>query len=357
MELSLFFFANDSTLPPGDTVGRYQLLMEAARFADTHGFRAVWTPERHFHPFGGLYPNPSVTGAAIASITRRIGIRAGSVVAPLQDPLRLAEEWSVVDNLSDGRAAVSFGSGWHPHDFVLRPDHYAERHAVTESTIDTVRRLWRGETVRRINGSGEDVPVRVYPPPVQPELPIWLTSAGSADTFRAAGRMGTGLLTHLVKQGADVLAANIAEYRKAFVPNGLAVAARGHVTLMVHTFVGHDEGVLDEIREPMREYVRGSLSLFSTGNTAPARPGGREVTEAQRQQVIDLSVERYFKSLGLFGSVERAVQAVERFRAMDIDELACLIDFGVPTAAVLKGLESLELVRRRVSLGERTRHA
>jgi natural product biosynthesis luciferase-like monooxygenase protein len=349
MELSLFFFANDSTLPEGETGGRYRLLMEAARFADTHGFRAVWTPERHFHSFGGVYPNPSVTSAAIAAVTRRIGIRAGSAVAPLHDPLRLAEEWSMVDNLSEGRTAVSFGSGWHPHDFVLRPERYADRHAITESTIDTVRRLWRGETVLRTNGSGEEVPVRVYPPPVQPELPIWLTGAGSVDTFRAAGRMGAGLLTHLVKQGADVLAANIAEYRKAFVPNGAAIAAPGHVTLMVHTFVGPDESVLDEIREPMRQYVRSSLSLFSTGNTAPARPVGREVTQAQRQQVIDLSVERYFKSLGLFGSVERAVQAVERFRALGIDELACLIDFGVPTATVLTGLEYLDLVRRKVS--------
>ena len=85
------------------TIGRrdrYRLLLEGARFADRHGFAAVWTPERHFHAFGGLYPNPAVTGAALAAITERIGIRAGSVVLPLHNPIRVAEEWSVVDNLS-----------------------------------------------------------------------------------------------------------------------------------------------------------------------------------------------------------------------------------------------------------------
>ena len=62
---------------------KYRLLLEGARFADQNGFVAVWTPERHFHAFGGLFPNPAVTSAAIAAITEKIGIRAGSVVSPL----------------------------------------------------------------------------------------------------------------------------------------------------------------------------------------------------------------------------------------------------------------------------------
>jgi hypothetical protein len=55
---SLFYFADD-----GEAEGdRYHLLMEGARFADEHGLAAVRAPERHFHHFGGLFPNPSVTG-------------------------------------------------------------------------------------------------------------------------------------------------------------------------------------------------------------------------------------------------------------------------------------------------------
>src|SRR3954471_10644405 len=120
MDLSLFYFADDSAAD-GD---RYRLLLEGARVADANNFTAVWTPERHFHPFGGLYPNPSVTSAAIAAVTERVKIRAGSIVAPLHHPLRIAEEWSVVDNLSHGRAGVSFASGWHATDFALKPGSY-----------------------------------------------------------------------------------------------------------------------------------------------------------------------------------------------------------------------------------------
>ena len=46
------------------------MLLEGAKFADANGFVAVWTPERHFHAFGGPYPNPAVTGAAVAAVTR-----------------------------------------------------------------------------------------------------------------------------------------------------------------------------------------------------------------------------------------------------------------------------------------------
>ena len=57
IDFSLFYFASDEGEHAAD---KYRLLLEGARFADAHGFAAVWTPERHFHAFGGLYPNPSV---------------------------------------------------------------------------------------------------------------------------------------------------------------------------------------------------------------------------------------------------------------------------------------------------------
>ena len=75
-QLSLFFFSADAADGQGN---KYQLLLESAKFADEHGFAAVWTPERHFQRFGGLYGSPSVTGAALAVITKRISIRAGSI--------------------------------------------------------------------------------------------------------------------------------------------------------------------------------------------------------------------------------------------------------------------------------------
>src|SRR5262245_52032364 len=123
MDFGVMFFAGSDRRLAAD---RYRLLIDAAQFADRHQFCAIWTPERHFHEFGGLFPNPSVLGAALAVVTTRIPIRAGSVIAPLHDPIRIAEEWSIVDNLSGGRVAISFGSGWNADDFVFHPDRYTD---------------------------------------------------------------------------------------------------------------------------------------------------------------------------------------------------------------------------------------
>jgi natural product biosynthesis luciferase-like monooxygenase protein len=344
-EFSLFYFGN----APADhaSVGnRYRLVMEGARFADANGFTAVWTPERHFHPFGGLFPNPSVLGAAIASVTERIGVRAGSVVLPLHDPLRVAEEWSVVDNLSAGRVGISFASGWQPDDFVLAPDKYPERKREMLRMIAEVRQLWRGEKVRRRNGAASDVDVGVYPRPVQAELPIWITSARHPETFRMAGEAGAGLLTHLVGHTAEQLAEKIAAYRSAWREHGWP--GRGHVTLMLHTFVNPDIDVVRNIvREPLREYIRSSFDLMAGLGTA-LDVDLRKLPADEIEALLDGAFERFFATSGLLGTPEMVADAVERLASIGVDEVGCLIDFGVAEEATLAALPHLAMARQIV---------
>src|SRR5687767_4418369 len=168
MDFSLFFFANYNH--ESNQNKKYNLLLESATFADAHGFEAVWTPERHFHEFGGLYPNPSVISAAIAASTSRIQIRAGSCVAPLHHPARIAEEWALVDNLSNGRTGIAFAAGWQPDDFLLRPDNFADKQAALMRTIDDVRGLWRGERRQFAGPLGKPVEIGTFPRPIQREL-------------------------------------------------------------------------------------------------------------------------------------------------------------------------------------------
>ena len=122
---SLFYFASDEGEASGE---RYRLLLEGAKFADRHGFAAVWTPERHFHAFGGLYPNPSVLGAALAAITERIADprrqRRAAAASPARGSPRSGRWWTTSRG---GRVGVSFASGWHANDFVLRPGTYHDR--------------------------------------------------------------------------------------------------------------------------------------------------------------------------------------------------------------------------------------
>src|SRR5205807_226774 len=98
---------------------------------------------------------------------------------------------------------ISFASGWQSNDFVLAPDKYANRKEVMFDGIETVRRLWRGEKIALPDGAGNVINISTLPRPIQPELPVWVTSGGTPETFRQAGQIGANLLTHLLGQDLE----------------------------------------------------------------------------------------------------------------------------------------------------------
>ncbi|MEM9038257.1 MAG: MupA/Atu3671 family FMN-dependent luciferase-like monooxygenase [Actinomycetota bacterium] len=353
VSMSLFYFA------AGDAsagVDGYRLLLEGARFADANGFEAVWTPERHFHEFGGAYPNPSVVGAAVAATTSRVAIRAGSVVLPLHSPVRVAEEWSVVDNLSGGRVGISFAPGWQPNDFVLNPSEYGRAREHLPHLIDTVRSLWRGEAVDLVGHDGSPVSTSTLPRPVQEELPVWLTSAGTPATFERAGALGLNVLTHLLGQNIDELAANLERYRHAWRAAGHP--GEGHVTLMLHTYLDADrDSAVEAARDPMKAYlgtavglIRNMASSFPTfaGSGAADDAAFESLTDDEMDQLLDMAASRYLDTSGLFGTPEDAADVIARVAAVGVDEVACLIDFGVDTDLVLGSFDRLAETRRLV---------
>ncbi|MCA8974101.1 MAG: LLM class flavin-dependent oxidoreductase [Planctomycetes bacterium] len=353
---SMFYFASDEGEHAED---KYRLLLDGARFADEHGFEAVWTPERHFHAFGGLYPNPSVASAAIAAITRNVGIRAGSCVLPLHSPIRIAEEWSLVDNLSHGRVGIAFAAGWHGRDFVLRPETFADRKNVMFAGIEQVKALWRGEAIEFPGHDGAPIPIRTMPRPIQNELPVWITVAGNPETYRQAGEIGAHVLTHLLGQSLEELAQKLDIYRQAWRTAGHP--GEGKVTLMLHTFVGDDdERVREIVREPMKGYLKSSIDLvkqaawsFPAFKNRVDKPGEMDallnggLTPADFEALLEFSFERYYRTSGLFGTPESCVQIVDRLRGMQVDEIACLVDFGVPTDLVMANLPKLLELKRR----------
>ena len=360
MDFSLYYWGNDDGVGPA----KYELLLEGARFADTHGFKAVWTPERHFHAFGGPYPNPSVTGAAVAAITRNIEVRAGSCVAPLHHPARIAEEWAVIDNLTNGRTALGIASGWHPEDFVLRPENAPPHNkAAMFDTIDKLRRLWRGESVAFPMADGRLVDIITQPRPVSPELNLWVTIAGNPDTWREAGEIGANVLTHLLGQSIEELQGKIAIYHKALRDGGRDPADHT-VTLMLHTFVARDREAARRIaREPMKNYLRSAAGLvkqYAWAFPAFKRPQGvanpseidlRTLSADETEAILDFAFHRYFEDSGLFGTVDDCLARVEQLKRLGIGEIACLIDYGIAKETVLEGLYPLAEVLRRANAG------
>lgn len=338
MDFSLLYFANREVT---DAPHEYDLLLAAAEFADEHEFTALWLPERHFHPFGGAYPNPALAAAALATRTSRVRLRAGSVVLPLHDPLTVVEDWGFVDNLSRGRVDLAIATGWNSQDFVLAPDRFLDRRTELPAMVGELQDLWRGKTVRRRCGTGEEVEVSTYPRPVQESLELWLTCSSSLATFELAGALGANVLTALLFQRVDELEPKIAAYRKALAAHGHDPVART-VTLMVHTFVGRTDAEVREIvREPFLQYLRSSMDLWR-GQWPELNRGTRD-----QDRLLGFAFERYFRTSALFGSVETTAAFVEELQAIGVNEVAALIDFGVSAEAALGALDHLDELRAR----------
>ncbi|MFE6979622.1 MupA/Atu3671 family FMN-dependent luciferase-like monooxygenase [Streptomyces griseus] len=350
-DFGLYFFGDYPETAEADgsgTLEAYDTLFETARFADERGFSSLWLPERHFDSFGGIFPNPSVLAAAVARETGRVRINAGSVVLPLHDPVRVAEEWSVVDNLSGGRVGIGCATGWHARDFALHPDRFADRRRIAFDHLDEVRRLWRGEAVRRRTGEGAEAEIRIRPRPVQEEPPFFLATSGQRASYEDAARRGLGVVTNLMSQSVDELAANIAHYRRTRAACGLDPAA-GRVTVLVHTYLGDDHATARaEALEPMVRYLRSSLLMRSAATAAGQR---REDVAAASEEDLDYlfrrAYDRYCDQRALIGTPESVAPFVDALHGAGVDEIAALVDFGMDRERLRSGLEHLDLLRRR----------
>ncbi|MFI6682258.1 MupA/Atu3671 family FMN-dependent luciferase-like monooxygenase [Streptomyces sp. NPDC050485] len=350
LDFGVFFFA-----AVGDRAQEtYRLMLDAARRADELGFGFVSTPERHFHRFGGAFPNPAVTSAAIAAVTSRIQIRAGSVVTPLHPAARIVEDFAMVDGISGGRVAISVGSGWNVNDFVIAPEKYETRREQMIKDVTDIRTAWRTGRWTGPNPLGAQTTLPVFPRPVQDDLSVWVTASRSEGTFREAGRLGCNILTHLENQDVESLSGKIALFRAARAEAGWE--GPGKVTVMMHTYVADDAAEARRVGGgSLRDYLLSAIDLEALAVEAGGRMSGdkqgREVLSAAgaQRKLAELGVNRYLSGNSLIGSVQECAETARRVRAAGVDEIACLVDFVADPELVLGSLERLASVRREAS--------
>jgi alkanesulfonate monooxygenase SsuD/methylene tetrahydromethanopterin reductase-like flavin-dependent oxidoreductase (luciferase family) len=167
----------------------YAAALDMAAFADERGFTGLSLAEHHGME-DGYCPSSITLAAAMAARTRRIELRLSAIVVPLHDPLRLAEELAVLDNLSNGRAALVAVGGYIQSEFEMFDKDFAKRGRAVEETIETLRAAWTGEPFVYRGRM-----VRVTPRPCNPHLPIYLGGA-SPVAARRAGRLADGFIVH-----------------------------------------------------------------------------------------------------------------------------------------------------------------
>jgi alkanesulfonate monooxygenase SsuD/methylene tetrahydromethanopterin reductase-like flavin-dependent oxidoreductase (luciferase family) len=180
---------------PGDPRSDRQLYAEALAFAEAAedaGLDSVFVSEHHFVDDGYL-PSPLALCAAIAARTERIRIGTALLLAPLHDPLRVAEDAAVVDLISGGRLVLGLGLGWRQEEFDGFGVPLSARVRRLEQTVAVARQAW-GDGLVVGTPSSPYPELAVHPKPCHRDgVPIWI-GAMSEPAARRAGRIGDGFM-------------------------------------------------------------------------------------------------------------------------------------------------------------------
>ena len=242
----------------------YRETLELVRLAERVGFDSAWVSEHHGSSDGYL-PSLLPMLAAFAAVTERIELGTGVVLTPLHDPLRLAEDAAVVDQLSGGRLLLGIGNGWREEEFRMFGASRTERGARTEETIEVLRRAWTG---RRFSFEGRTLRydrVKVTPPPATPGGPPILLGGYDRKAVIRAGRLADGYITD--ETGPDEIRGNLALVDEGARSVGRDPGERS-VVLLQNAFAWRDGDPWPLIREGVVQQL-GSYEAWANAADTP----------------------------------------------------------------------------------------
>ena len=190
---------------PADAARSYAVNFDLARLADELGFDWVSTSEHHYSP-RLLAPNAFVLSAALSQVVRRAKIAVLGPLVAMNNPVRIAEELALLDQLSGGRCIVLFLRGT-PNEFLSYGVNADETRARTQEATTLILRAFTEE--RPFGWIGRYYRFRtvsVWPGPVQQPHPPFYYSGNSKESagFAAAMRLGMGISFYPVRFAAEL---------------------------------------------------------------------------------------------------------------------------------------------------------
>jgi natural product biosynthesis luciferase-like monooxygenase protein len=344
MKFSLFYLTSYFPEVHGDVRGLYDQLLAQVDEAERMGLYAVWLAEHHFFDYGGHIPSIPILGATIAQRTQKLKIASGIAMIGLQDPIRTAEQFAMLDQLSGGRVIFGIGRGFQKCEFDAFQRKMDDSRIAFEEAHEIIRKAW---TEERFTFDGKFTKVknlRVIPKPLQkPMPPVYVACTFTPQSFEWTGAQGHNLL--VVPYAAPDLAmvkANVDRYQGAFVAAGHR--SPNDVVCASHFYCGE---TAEQGREEPRAALMRYLGQFSESTRDEqyseqyAAYGG--LSDALSKFDFDTFL---YPDRVVFGDPDQCVERIRALEAMGITHLGMVIDFGGLTQDKILG--SLERFRKYV---------
>lgn len=192
MEFGIFSFGEQTTNARTgrriDAATRIHQLIELAVVADEAGLDVVGVGEHHRDDFA--VTTPAVVLSAMAQATKRIRLTSTVTVLSTADPVRVFEDFTALDLISNGRAELTAGRGAYTESFPLYGRSLREYDALFEENLDLLLTLnrdarvtWRGTFRSALDD------VMIAPRPVHGQLPVWVAVGGTPASVERAARL------------------------------------------------------------------------------------------------------------------------------------------------------------------------
>jgi probable F420-dependent oxidoreductase len=243
----------------------YRDTLELVRRAEALGFDSAWVSEHHGTSDGYL-PSLLTMLAAFAAVTERIALGTGVILTPLHDPIRLAEDAAVVDQLSSGRLILGLGLGWREEEFRMLRIPMRERLARHVDTVEILRRAWTGDRFSFEGKAYRYENVLVVPPPFRRGGPPIYLGGYTEASARRVGRLADGYIVDaddLTEVETSMALAEEAAREAGRDPGAIGLA------LMVNAWVSDSDDPWSEIRAGVTHQL-GAYGAWDKEHDTPA---------------------------------------------------------------------------------------
>jgi alkanesulfonate monooxygenase SsuD/methylene tetrahydromethanopterin reductase-like flavin-dependent oxidoreductase (luciferase family) len=321
-----------SAEPTIDTSKIYPMLIEDTLIAEKCGYDGAWFAEHHFSNYA-IVPNSLTLIAAISREARKIRLGTSIILLPLRNPIYVAEEIAMVDQLCEGRLEVGFGRGYQPYEFNRLGVDFASAGARLVEGCDFLTHLFT-KLDAPYSSPNYSVPgVTVVPSPRQlPHPPFWL-ACGSPESMGVALDRGMSIVANVGNNGPQ-LAERVAEMFKA------ACKQRGIDPRSVR-FAMQTHGYLVEGSEDEDTIVRsgGYLHRVQKRLREKRESMPRGINDASGSEAGEPTFEGW-SSASLIGSPAHIVKQIDRFKSLGVTDLFITYRYGyVTTEGTRKSIE------------------